>query len=332
MKFMKKYDKFFAGIETKAYNLFGAHKLNNGVEFCVYAPHARLVEVYMSNNWGNSYMMNKIDSRGIWHLFIDNLDLCYLYKYRFWINDRDYVEKSDPFAYFHETAPKDASIMYDLDCYAFSNAKLRKRKTEKIYRLDKDTFKYQNLEEELIPFLKRNRYSAVSFKPLLEYFNNQDKSTAFFAPTSRAGTPYDLMKLIDELHKKNIKAIVDVNYYDFEKNKNLLATLDGSYLYEYDDNSFFDLSKSYVLSFLISSGSFLINRYHLDGLRLINVDKLLKRKGDDNEDGIKFLKLFISTLKHFYPEVELISDYNDERVLKDISKGGIGFDKVMEQY
>lgn len=87
---MKKYDKFFAGIEANAYNLFGAHKLNDGVEFCVFAPNARQAEVYMSNNWGNSYKMNKIDSRGIWHLFIDNLELCYIYKYRFWINDREY--------------------------------------------------------------------------------------------------------------------------------------------------------------------------------------------------------------------------------------------------
>ncbi|MGN1406032.1 MAG: hypothetical protein ACI4WM_07150 [Erysipelotrichaceae bacterium] len=329
---MKKYDKFFAGVETKAYNLFGAHKLNNGVEFCVYAPKARQAEVYMSNNWGNSYKMNKIDSRGIWHLFIANIDLNYLYKFRFWINDREYVEKSDPFAYYHEVAPKDASIMYNLDCYAFSNAKLRKRRTEKIYRYEEDSYKYQDLEKELIPFLKKNRYSCISFKSLFEYYKDQDKSTAFFAPTSRAGTPYDLMKLIDEFHKKNIKVILDVNYLDFQKNKNLLTKLDGSYLYEYDDESFFDLSKSFVLSFLISSGVFFIERYHLDGLRLINVDKLLKTSGDDNEDGIKFLKLFISTLKHFYPDVELISDYSDDRILKDISKGGIGFDRVMDRY
>ena len=67
---MKKYDKFFAGIEANAYNLFGAHKLNDGVEFCVFAPNARQAEVYMSNNWGNSYKMNKIDSRGICHILL----------------------------------------------------------------------------------------------------------------------------------------------------------------------------------------------------------------------------------------------------------------------
>ncbi|MDD6121258.1 MAG: hypothetical protein PUB48_01010 [Solobacterium sp.] len=329
---MKKYDKFFAGIEANAYNLFGAHKLNDGVEFCVFAPNARQAEVYMSNNWGNSYKMNKIDSRGIWHLFIDNLELCYIYKYRFWINDREYVEKNDPFAYFHETAPKDASIMYDLNCYTFSKARPRKRKTEKIYRFDRKAFRYQDLETELIPFMKKNRYSCISFKTLFEYFEEQDKSTAFFAPTSRAGTPYDFMKLIDELHKNNIKVVVDTNLFNFGKSKNLLTKLDGSYLYEKDEKDTFDLSKSYVLSFLISSGFFLIEKYHVDGLRLINVDRLLKNGSDENEDGVKFLKLFISTIKHFYPDVELISDYGDERVLRDISKGGIGFDRVIDSY
>ena len=42
---MKKFDKFFEGLELEAYELFGAHKKNSGIEFTVFAPKAKQVEV-----------------------------------------------------------------------------------------------------------------------------------------------------------------------------------------------------------------------------------------------------------------------------------------------
>ena len=117
---MKKFDKFFEGLELEAYELFGAHKKNSGIEFTVFAPKAKQVEVYMSSNWANSVELNKIDQRGIWQIYIPDIEPYYLYKYRFWINNRDFVEKSDPFALTYEKAPKDSSIMYDLDYFHFT--------------------------------------------------------------------------------------------------------------------------------------------------------------------------------------------------------------------
>ncbi len=58
---IKKYDEFFKGYELEAYELFGSHRKNRGVEFTVWAPHAFKVEVFTSRNWQEFFPMKKID-------------------------------------------------------------------------------------------------------------------------------------------------------------------------------------------------------------------------------------------------------------------------------
>ena len=339
---MKKFDKFFEGLELEAYELFGAHKKNSGIEFTVFAPKAKQVEVYMSSNWANSVELNKIDQRGIWQIYIPDIEPYYLYKYRFWINNRDFVEKSDPFALTYEKAPKDSSIMYDLDYFHFTDDSYVNTITKdplNIYELHINSFKkdddslyttYRVLKQTLVPYLKENNFNCLNLMPLFEYKEDSAlgiKSSAFYAPSSRYGTPYDFMDLINELHLNDIKVILDVNYYDFAKNNNLMEKLDGDYLYEGDNNLVFDYSKGYACSFSLSSIELFINRYHIDGFKILNVDKFTEK---ENSNGQKFLKLLVSSVKHFHPEVLLISDCNKAELLNPVSKGGYGFDCLMD--
>ena len=61
----------------------GCHKLGDGVELCLWAPHARKVEVFMSkDNFQVFYELKKIDDRGIWHIVIEDCDCIYSYRYR----------------------------------------------------------------------------------------------------------------------------------------------------------------------------------------------------------------------------------------------------------
>lgn len=339
---MKKFEKFFEGLELEAYELFGAHKKDNGVEFTVFAPKAKQVEVYMSSNWANSVKLNKIDQRGIWQIYIPDIEPYYLYKYRIWINNRDFVEKSDPFAFTYEKAPKDSSIMYDLDYFHFTDDNYVNTSTKdplNIYELHINSFKkdddslyttYRMLKETLVPYLKENNFNCLNLMPVFEYKEDSTlgiKSSAFYAPSSRYGTPYDFMDLINELHLNDIKVVLDVNYYDFAQNNNLMEKLDGDYLYEGDNNLIFDYSKGYVCSFSLSSIELFINRYHVDGFKILNVDKFIDK---ENSNGQKFLKLLASSVKHFHPEVLLISDYNKAELLNPVSKGGYGFDCLID--
>ena len=66
-------DYFFSGLDTQAYKYMGCHKHGNGVEFYLWAPHARHVEVFMSkDDFKVFYPLERIDNRGIWHLIIEN--------------------------------------------------------------------------------------------------------------------------------------------------------------------------------------------------------------------------------------------------------------------
>ena len=128
-------DKFFSGYETHAYEYMGAHPKDDGVEFYLWAPHAYKVEVFMSRDSFNKfYPMDKVDERGIWHLFIEDLECIYSYRYRIYTNKNNYVDKSDPYAFYSELRPANASVMYDLNYYKFTDDKY----------MDKRTFSYDN--------------------------------------------------------------------------------------------------------------------------------------------------------------------------------------------
>jgi len=47
---LNKFDLFFDGYDLEAYKLFGCHIKGKGVEFCLWAPHAKKVEVFCSKD------------------------------------------------------------------------------------------------------------------------------------------------------------------------------------------------------------------------------------------------------------------------------------------
>ena len=115
-------DYFFSGLDTQAYRYMGAHKLGDGVEFYVWAPHARKVEVFMSkDDFKVFYEFEKVDNRGIWHLIIEHCECIYSYRYRITGADGKIVYKSDPYAFYSERRPDNASVMYDLSQYRFTD-------------------------------------------------------------------------------------------------------------------------------------------------------------------------------------------------------------------
>ena len=60
------------------------------------------------------------------------------------------------------------------------------------------------------------------------------QNTGFFSPTSRYGTPEELMKFIDAFHKNDIGVIMDFKKpVHFAVDHYALADYDGTSLYEY---------------------------------------------------------------------------------------------------
>ncbi|MBQ1910749.1 MAG: 1,4-alpha-glucan branching enzyme, partial [Erysipelotrichaceae bacterium] len=351
-------DYFFSGLDTQAYRYMGAHKLGDGVEFYVWAPHARKVEVFMSrDDFKVFYEFEKVDNRGIWHLIIEHCECIYSYRYRITGADGKIVYKSDPYAFYSERRPDNASVMYDLSQYRFTDDEYMAKRNFSygnplnIYEIHVNGFKhegrlttYRELKEELIPYVKHMGYTHIEMMPIVEHpFDGSwgYQATGFFSATSRYGTPWDLMDFVNECHLNGIGVILDVAYVHFATDEFGLRQFDGQACYEYTDPKLarsqwgsyqFDMGAGPVISYLMSSANFFINLYHFDGLRMDAVSNIIFYDGNknigENGNGLSFVKRFNYTLKHEHPDVLLIAEDSTDypKVTVPTEYDGLGFD------
>ncbi len=355
---LNKYNDFYNGNCYNAYELFGSFKKEKGVEFILNAPNAYKVEVITSfNNWASGFMMNKIDDRGVWYFFLDNINPIYSYKYRIFKDEYNYHDKIDPFAYYSELRPSNASVMYDIDLYKFSDDEFLKNVNNSeainIYEIHINGFmrpewkkfaSYQDLKEHLIPYIKKMGFTHIELMPLFEHpFDGSwgYQVSSAFAVTSRYGTPYELMDFINECHLNDIKVILDVVYLHFVKDTFSLTNYDHKALFEYDDNYkmfsewdtyYFNLKNPTVMSYLMSSAFFFAKKYHIDGFRFDAVSHFIFNKGNknlgQNDEGINFIKRLNYALKTNFPNLLLIAEDSSDfpKVTEKVEYGGLGFD------
>lgn len=323
---------FKQGSYTKMYEKFGAHTMThngkNGVHFAVWAPNAKSVCVRGDfNNYKIDAHPLKLrnDDSGIWEGFIEDVSIGLTYKYHIVSLFHDIVhEKSDPFAFYSEVAPKSASRIYELDNYKWNDKKWMQKRHKynahdapiSVYEMhvgswrrnpleDNRYLTYKELALELVPYLKEMNYTHVEFMPLSEYpyFGSWGyQVVGYFSATSRFGEPEDLMYLINELHKNDIGVIMDWVPSHFAVDMHGLINFDGTALYEHDDprqgyhpewgSIIFNYGRNEVKSFLISSAMFWLDKYHVDGIRVDAVASMLhldyaRKEGEwiPNKDG-----------------------------------------------
>lgn len=365
---------FNIGENYRSYEFLGCHKSDlDSWRFAVWAPNAKAVKVACDKNgWtGNGNELEQIGETGVWVGVFSDFENGDYYKYAITAPDDTVYLRSDPYAIRCELRPGTASVVYSEAEFKWTDKHWidKRKKTDAIHSPmniyecnigswkihdDGSYYTYEELADELIPYLVDMGYTHLELMPLTEYpFDGSwgYQVTGYFAATSRYGTPAQLKTFINKCHKAGISVIMDWVPAHFPRDGHGLRMFDGTPCYEYADwregehkdwgTMVFDFAKGEVISFLMSSAYFWAEEYHIDGLRVDAVSSMLYRDysrndgewvankygGNGNLEAVELLRRINKTMCTEKPGFLMIAEESTAwpLVTAPPEDGGLGF-------
>ncbi|HTI98745.1 MAG TPA: 1,4-alpha-glucan branching protein GlgB [Dongiaceae bacterium] len=302
---------FGKGDERRIYDKLGAQlRVIDGVpgtSFAVWAPNAQRVSVVGDfNQWdGRRHMMRMLGSSGVWEIFVPGVGEGAHYKYEILNASGGIVLKTDPYGFYFEAAPKNATIVWNGTKFRWTDGEWMQRRRSQnnlraacsIYEVHlgswkkknaSESFSYRELAAPLIAYVQQLGFTHVEFLPVAEhgYYPSWGyQVTGFYAPTCRYGTPDDFQYLVNALHEAGIGVIIDWVPAHFPRDEWALARFDGTALYEHEDprkgahqdwgTLIFNYGRHEVVNYLLANALFWCERFHVDGLRVDAVASML---------------------------------------------------------
>lgn len=352
---------FYTGKIFDAYKFLGAHTETQGVTFRTFAPGAKRISLIGEFTDWQEWNMDKIYDGNFWECYAKDAAPGMMYKYRIYRQDNTYIDHCDPYGFGMELRPNSASYVRDLASYTYQDSAWMQRRTTckdkplNIYEIHFGSFKkpsdkaddwytYTEMADILIPYLKEYGYNYVEIMPLSEHPCDESwgyQNTGFFSPTSRYGTAEELMGFIDRCHQNDIGIILDFVPVHFAVDGYALANYDGTSLYEYPHQDVgvsewgscnFMHSRGEVRSFLQSAANYWLTEYHIDGIRMDAISRIIYWQGDPargvNNTAVDFIRKMNQGLKELHPSAILSAEDSTAYpgVTKPVSEGGLGFD------
>ena len=351
-----------AGRHEQLYEKLGAHPVESGVRFAVWAPGARYVSAVGDfNGWDPAAApLRPVDETGIWEGVVEGAAVGQRYKYHL-----DGREKADPLAFEAEVPPNTASIVFQ-SAYEWNDAEwlAARRDAEplerplSVYEVHAPSWRkglgWRDLAEQLTAYVTDLGFTHVELLPVMHHPYSGSwgyQVTGYYAPLSTMGDPDDFRYFVDTLHQAGLGVILDWVPAHFPRDEWALARFDGTALYEHDDprrgahpdwgTLVFNLGRTEVQNFLLANALFWLREYHADGLRVDAVASMLyldySRKegewipnrygGREDLEAVAFLKEFNELVHAREPGV--ISVAEESTAWPGVSRptylGGLGF-------
>ena len=365
---------FREGTHSRLYQKLGCHLRPDGAgaDLAVWAPNAAAVSVIGDwNGWNPDAdpLRPRGDDSGVWEGPVGGVAHGQAYKFRIVTPGGQVLEKADPFALCAELAPATASRAWSLDYtwgdedwMATRGARNALDAPMSIYEVHLGSWRreggvfmgYRALAHALADYVTDLGFTHVELMPITEhpfYGSWGYQTTGYFAPTARYGTPQDFMYFVDHLHQRGIGVLLDWVPSHFPADAHGLDRFDGTHLYEHADprqgyhpewnSSIFNYGRHEVRSFLVSSGMFWLDQYHLDGLRVDAVASMLyldyarkpgewipnRHGGRENLEAIEFLRHLNRALYRDHPDTVSIAEESTAwpMVSRPIEMNGLGF-------
>jgi 1,4-alpha-glucan branching enzyme len=345
----------------------------SGVRFAVWAPNARAVSVVGDfNTWDpRRHPMRLRFPSGVWELFLPRI--LHGARYKFAIVGPDGWRlplKADPLARATEAPPATASVVVDPTPHIWHDETWMAERARRhavdapisIYEVHAASWFHPNgriptwdqLTERLVPYVREMGFSHVELMPVAEHpFGGSwgYQPLSLFAPSARFGPPDGFAGFVDACHRANIGVIVDWVPAHFPTDAHGMARFDGTALYEHQDpregyhhdwNTYiYNVGRREVQGFLIASGLYWLEHFHVDGLRVDAVASMLYRDysrqagqwipniygGRENLEAIGFLRHFNAVVGERCGGAITVAEESTAwpGVSRPISQGGLGF-------
>src|SRR6478735_778159 len=338
---------FGEGNHRRLWTFLGAHPLDEGVRFAVWAPNARRVWVVGDwNDWGEGVELVLQGRSGIWAGVVAEASVWDRYKFAVVGADGRSRLKSDPMAFHTETPPDTASRVAPEPGHEWADVDWMARRGSgpghpmRIYEVHLGSWRdgvhtYGDLAHQLAEHVGALGFTHIELLPVAEHpFGGSwgYQVTGYYAPTSRYGAPDDFRAFVDTMHQHGIGVIMDWVPAHFPKDDWALARFDGTALYEHADprqgehpdwgTLVFNYGRYEVRNFLVANALYWMEEFHIDGLRVDAVASMLyldySRKpgtwvpnehgGRENLEAIGFLRQLNTVVFAEHPGVVMIAE------------------------
>ncbi len=296
--------------------------------------------------------------QGLFELFIPGVKAGDAYRYEIKAKGDVLLQKADPYGNRTQPAPLWNSVVADVSDFIWNDSSWmaeRKNTTTAGSRFPfmRQVWDSGNQEKSWWLLRKKRDILMWNFIRLWNFWRMSDgyPTSAYFAVSTRYGTPAEFAALVDELHQVGIGVILDWSPAQFPRYAGGLEKFDGTPLYEVKDpemavhpmwgTMLYNYDSPMVMDFLISNACFWLEVFHVDGLRMDDVDAMLyldygRKDGwtpnmygsNENLQAIEFLKHLNSILKKRDPGALLIAQEDGlwPELTDSVENDHIGFD------